>query len=88
MSKLIIEFKEPNLVEVSGNSKKSGKPYSFYKQKAYAHIPGEPYPRMVYITLPKGQADAFKPGKYDYQVKEYYVDRFDTVNAQFHLVAL
>lgn len=72
-----IEVKSAETRYVSGTSQK-GKPFSFYKQDAYAHLPGEPYPIRVEISHDKSE-QAYQPGMYTILPDSFYVDRFNSL---------
>ncbi|MES9872657.1 MAG: single-stranded DNA-binding protein [Candidatus Sedimenticola sp. 6PFRAG7] len=60
---------------MSGVSKHNQRPYSFNKQEAWAHLPGQPYPSRMELTLDEGSS-AYKQGNYTIQPESLYVDRF------------
>ena len=74
MTKLVIEIIEHHNApfEISGIGKTSGKPYSFYKQKAYAHVGGA-FPVEFEIMLDDAR-NAYAIGKYEVDAKSFEVD--------------
>jgi Helix-destabilising protein len=58
----------------SGNSKRTGKPYSFRIQAAYVHLDGKPYPEEIEILL-DDSTPPHAPGWYVLAKDAYYVDR-------------
>lgn len=58
----------------SGNSKRTGKPYSFRIQTGFAHLQGKPYPQEIEILL-DDQTPPYAPGFYDLADDAHYVDR-------------
>lgn len=69
-----IEVKNPGTEHVTGTSKQ-GRPYSFYRQSAYAHLPGKAYPVEFEMTHDQA-SDAYQPGFYSIDPSSIYVDRF------------
>jgi hypothetical protein len=72
--KLIIEVIENHHLpfEVSGIGKASGKPFSFYKQKAYLHNGGA-FPVEFEMMLDDAR-NAYGIGKYEVDSKTFEVD--------------
>jgi hypothetical protein len=72
--KLVIEVIENHHLpfEISGIGKTSGKPYSFFKQKCYAHIGGA-FPVEFEIMLDDAR-NAYAVGKYDVDANSFEVD--------------
>lgn len=70
-----IEVKNLELKNKSGQSKRTGKDYSFFEQKAYAHLPDKPYPVEMTLTVDSGQPP-YALGFYTLGDKSYYVDKY------------
>lgn len=69
----------------SGNSKGTGRPYSFRIQSAYAHLPGKPYPQEIELLLDDSTAP-HAPGFYVLGEDSHYVDRFKSLSVTPRLV--
>ncbi len=69
-----VEIKNSELVHVSGTSK-TGKPYSFNKQVAWAHLPGQPYPTRIELTVDSNET-GYPIGDYILGPDSFMVDRF------------
>ncbi len=70
-----IEIQNPTVENVAGTSSRTGKPFSFNKQEAYAHIPGQHYPQRIELTL-EDNSTGYPAGNYTIQPESLYVDRF------------
>lgn len=68
------EITSTTTVARSGNSKSTGKPYSFRIQTAYVHLDGKPYPEEIEILLDDSSAP-HAPGWYVLAGNAHYVDR-------------
>jgi hypothetical protein len=75
-----IEVKSPAIIERSGVSAKTGKPYSIREQEAYAHTFDKdghlmPYPVRIRLSLGP-QQPPYAPGNYQLDPSCIYVDQF------------
>lgn len=70
---LKVEVYSDEIVTKSG-LKKNGEPFMFYKQPAYAYLPGKPHPEWCLITL-DGQSPYAK-GIYFLSPQSYIVNRY------------
>lgn len=80
-----IEIKSTELKLVQGDSKRTGKAYSFHTQQAYAHIEGKAYPVEFRLTIDNG-ASAYAPGNYALAPSAFYVDKFGNLSVSPKLV--
>lgn len=69
----------------SGNSKRTGRAYSFRIQTAYAHLPGKPYPQEIEVLL-DDSTPPFAPGWYVLADDAHYVDRNKSLSVTPRLV--
>ena len=74
-----VEIKSTELKLVQGTSNKTGKPYSFQTQQAYAHVQGKPYPVEFRLTVDNG-VSAHAPGFYTIASASFYVDKFGNLS--------
>jgi hypothetical protein len=70
-----VEVKHQVTEHVTGTSNRTGKPYSFHRQVAYAHLVGEEYPVKFELTHDSPGA-AYQPGFYTLDPSSIFVDRF------------
>lgn len=80
-----VEVKSTELKLVQGTSKRTGKPYSFQVQQAYAHLEGKPYPVEFKVMIDSG-VPAYAPGFYTLAPASFYVDKFDNLTISPKLV--
>jgi len=80
-----VEVKSTELKLVQGTSQKSGKPYSFQTQQAYAHLDGKPYPVEFQLTVDNGSS-AYAPGFYTLAPSAFYVDKYGKLGLSPKLV--
>lgn len=85
MSKLLIEISDVRLQEISGTSKGTGKPYCFFKQKAYLFVTGAKYPKEIELSH-----DDNKPlgvGRYQIDLNQAVsVDNFGGIGIDARLI--
>ncbi len=87
-----VEVKSTDISRKTGNSQKSGKPYDIAEQEAWAHLPGEPYPVKISVTLPDdhlrdGQWQAYAIGAYELDLgRSLSVGRFGSLQVASRLV--
>lgn len=74
---LNIQVKSKELRKKEGTSKQ-GKPYCFYVQTVWVHLPDEPYPSKVEISH-NSESDAYPFGDYTLAPSSIYVDRFQNL---------
>lgn len=82
---LRIEITNTKTEPRSGNSKRTGKPYSFRIQAAYAHLPGKPYPQEIEVLL-DDSTPPHAPGWYTLADDAHYVDRNKSLSVSPRLV--
>lgn len=80
-----IEVQTSHVDEFSGVSNRTGKPFTIRKQEAWAHLPGEPYPRAIAIPLGRDQ-EPYAPGTYALDPRSFYVDKFGSLSLRPALV--
>ena len=64
---------------------KSGKPYSFREQTAFAHLAGKPYP-VEFKVIRNDDEGAYAPGFYTLAPDSVFVDRFGSLGLSARLV--
>lgn len=74
--KIFIQSAE--VIEKTGVSQKTGKPYSIREQLGYAHIPGKHFPVAIRIPLEDGSAP-YPEGNYLLSDRSFQVGSFDTL---------
>lgn len=72
-----IEVKSSETRYVTGTSKR-GKPFAFYKQEGFAHLPDAAYPVMVELSHDKVE-DVYAPGMYQLMPASLYVDGYHSL---------
>jgi hypothetical protein len=87
-----IEVKKVDVQDVSGNAKRTGKPYAFKKQTAWAHLydrKGTPddYPTRIEVTLDDGQAP-YPPGVYTLAPSSFYSGSFGALECSPRLTPI
>ena len=81
-----IQVTDTKVTAIRGISSKNGKPYEFFKQVAYAFLPGVAYPEKIELSL-----DADKPyaaGDYQLDPTSIYVDRNNRLQVQPVLIRI
>lgn len=73
-----IEVKNTETRSKAGTGKRSGKAYSFKEQDAWAHLPGDPYPTRISLTLNDNDAP-HAPGMYTLAPDSLYVGDFGSL---------
>ena len=81
-----IEIQNAHVDEFSGTSNRTGRPFTIRKQEAWAHLPGEPYPRAISIPLGREQSP-YAPGTYALDPKSFFVDKFGSLSLRPSLTA-
>lgn len=84
---LNIEVRDTSTLPKRGVSKKTGKPYSFKEQKAYAHLEGKPYPQEIVVSLDDDQPP-YREGFYTLAPESFYVGGFMSLAVKPRLIAV
>ena len=88
---VIIEVQSTEIINNSGVSARTGKPYSIDKQIGWAHMPGQPYPVQIELEPMKNehnQAQPYAVGSYALAPSSFYVDRYKSLCIKPVLIAL
>ena len=70
-----IEIATSEVKQYSGTSQATGKPYSFRKQEAWLHVPGQKYPQRFEIMLPDELPNGYQPGLYTLAPDALWINR-------------
>lgn len=82
-----LEIKSTELKNKQGIGKSSGKPYNFFEQKAWAHLPDKPYPVETTVTVDSGSS-AYAVGMYDLGQASFYINKFGQLAVSPKLVSI
>jgi len=87
-----IEVKRVEVQDVSGTAKRTGKPFAFKKQSAWAHLcdrKGTPdeYPTRIELTLEQDQAP-YPPGVYTLAPSSFYAGSFGALECSPRLTPI
>ena len=80
-----IDIKSTECTEKSGTAKGTGKRYSFKEQQAWAHLPGEPYPSKIKLTL-NDDEQPYPVGSYTLAPDSLYVGDFNALALKPRLI--
>ncbi len=82
---ILIEIENTQIVERSGVSERTKKPYTIREQQALMFREGERYPERIKISLDEG-ASPYKPGRYTLHPSSFSVSRFGAMQVRPLLV--
>lgn len=82
---ILIEIENTQIVERSGVSERTKKPYTIREQQALMFREGERYPERIKISLDEG-ASAYQPGRYTLHPSSFSVSRFGAMQVRPLLV--
>ncbi|MDT8385161.1 MAG: single-stranded DNA-binding protein [Gammaproteobacteria bacterium] len=74
-----IEIKTTEIDVFTGNSKKTGNPFSIRNQFGWIHLRDKPYPMELKIQL-DDQQQPYPPGEYQVDEKSFVIDRFQNLS--------